>query len=61
MKNFKSQWTLFLDCKKRNSHKIFYLTAKLIASDSDIDEVFKLIYQSIITKLKNYASEYWII
>ena len=34
---------------------------KLIASDSDIDEAFKSMYQSIITKIKNYASEDWIV
>ena len=31
------------------------LNAKLIASDSDIDEAFKSMHQSIMTKIKNYA------
>ena len=44
-----------LDYKKRNNHKIFYSSAKLIASDSDIDEAFKSMHQSIMTKIKNYA------
>ena len=30
---------------------------KLTASDSDIDEVFKSMDQSIMTKIKNYASK----
>ena len=29
-----------LDYKKRNDHKIFHLSTKLIASNSDIDEAF---------------------
>ena len=42
MKNFKV-YTIVLDCKKRNDHKIFQSNAKLIASDSDIDEAFVLV------------------
>ena len=41
--------------------KISHSSAKLIASDSDIDEAFKSMHQSIITKIKNYASEDWIV
>ena len=40
--------------------KIFHSSAKLIASDSDIDQVFQFIHQSIMTKTENYASEDWI-
>ena len=42
MKNFKV-YTIVLDCKKRNDHKIFQSNAKLIASDSGIDEAFVLV------------------
>ena len=42
MKNFKV-YTIVLDCKKRNDRKIFQSNAKLIASDSDIDEAFVLV------------------
>ena len=40
LKKFKVQTILVLDYKKRNDHKIFYSSAKLIASDSDIDEAY---------------------
>ena len=40
LKKFKVQTILVLDYKKRNNHKIFYSSAKLIASDSDIDEAY---------------------
>ena len=46
-----------LDYKKRNDGKIFHLSRKLIASDSDIDEAFKTKRRSIMTKIKNYTSE----
>ena len=46
-----------LDYKKRNDGKIFHLSTKLIASDSDIDEAFKTKRRSIMTKIKNYTSE----
>ena len=52
---------IVLDYKKRNDRKIFHSSAKLIASDSDIDEAFKSMRQSIMTKIKNYASEDWIV
>ena len=44
---------LALDYRKRNNHEIFHSCAKLNASDSDIDEAFKFMYQSITTKIKN--------
>ena len=61
LKKFKVQTILALDYKERNDHKIFQSSAKLIASDSGIDEAFKFIHQSIMTKLKNYACKYWIV
>ena len=57
LKKFKVQIILVLDYKKRNDHKIFNSSTKLIASDSDIDEAFKPMHQSIIKKIKNYACE----
>ena len=36
---------------------MFNSRTKLIAGDSDIDEVFKSTHQSIMTKIKDYASE----
>ena len=55
LKKFKVQTILVLDYKKINDRKIFYSSNKLIASDSDIDEAFKSMHQSIIIKIKNYA------
>ena len=52
LQKFKVQIILVLDYKKRNDRKIFHSSAKLIASDSDIDEEFKSMYQSIMTKNK---------
>ena len=43
---------------RRINRKTFHSSAKLIASDSDIDE--GSMDQSIMTKIKNYASEDWI-
>ena len=50
-----------LDYKKRIDYIIFHSSTKLIASDSDIDKVFKSMHQSIITKVKNYAEKDWIV
>ena len=52
LKKFKVQKILVLDYKKRNDCKIFHSSAKLIASDSDTDEAFKSIHQSIMTNKK---------
>ena len=40
LKKFKVQTILVLDYKKRNDCKIFHSRAKLITSDSDINEAF---------------------
>ena len=58
---FKVQTILALDYKKINDGKISHSSAKLIASDSDIDEAFKYMHQSIMTKIKNYACKDWIV
>ena len=50
LKKFKTQAILVLDYKKRNCHKIFHSSTQLIASNSDIDEAFKSMHQSIMTK-----------
>ena len=47
-RKFKVQTILVLDYKKRMI---------VIASDLDIDEAFKSMHQSIMTKIKNYACE----
>ena len=51
-KKFKVQVILVLDYKKRNNHKIFHSSIKLIANDWDIDEAFISLHQIIVTKLK---------
>ena len=61
LKKFKVQTILALEYKERNDHKIFHSSAKLIASDSDIDEAFNSMHQSIMTKIKNSATEDWIL
>ena len=61
LKKFKVEAILIVDYKKRNDCKIFHSSAKVIASDSDIDEALKSIHQSIMTKIKNYVSEDWIV
>ena len=61
LKKFKVQTILVLDYKKRNDHKIFHSRTKLTAINSDIDEAFKSMHQSIMTKIKNYADKDWII
>ena len=57
LKRFKVQTVLVLDYKKGNDSQTFHSSTKLIASDSDIDEAFKSMHQSIIKKIKNYACE----
>ena len=57
LKKFKVQTILVLDYKKRNYCKIFYSNTNLIACDSDIEEAFKSMHQSIMTKIKNYSRE----
>ena len=52
LKKFEVWTILVLDYKKRNDHKIFHSCAKLIASDSDIEEAFKSMHESIMTKIK---------
>ena len=60
-KKFKVQSILVLEYQKRNDHKIFHSSTKLTADDSDIDEAFKSMHQSIITKIKNSASKDWVV
>ena len=46
---------LFLEYKKR----IFDSSAKLIASDLEVDEPFISMHHSIITKMKNSVGKDW--
>ena len=55
LKKFKIQIILILGYK-RNDLKIFH---SLIVSDSDIDETFKSMHQSIMAKINNYACKDW--
>ena len=59
LKKFKVQIILVVEDKKRSDHKILNLSTKLIPNDSEMDEAFKSMHQSIMTKVKNYASEDW--
>ena len=61
LKMFKVQAILVLEYKKRNDCKVSHSCTKLTASDSDIDEAFKSMHQSIKTKIKNYACKDWIV
>ena len=61
LKKFKSQSILVLEYKKRNNGKIFHSSYKLIACDSDIEEAFKSTHQSIMTDIKNFVGENWVV
>ena len=61
LKNFKVQTILILGNKKRNDCKIFHSCTKTTANDSDNDEAFKSMHQSIMTKMRNYANKNWIV
>ena len=41
--------------KKRNNCQIFHSSANVIASNSEIEEIFKSMHLSIMTKIKKYA------
>ena len=51
----------FLGYKKGNNCKIFHSCTKLIASNLDLDKSFKSMHQRVITKIKNYTCEDWIV
>ena len=62
LKKFKVQTILLLHYKyKKRNCKIFHSSAKLNASDSDIDEAFKSMHHSIMTKIQNYAFKDWMV
>ena len=61
LKKLKVQAILILDHKKINNHKIFHSSSKIIAGESDIDEAFKSMHQSIMTRIKKFASEDWVV
>ena len=60
LKKFKVQTILVLGYKKSNDHKMFHSNTKLTATNSDIDEAFKFMHQSVMTKTKkcNYKAQY---
>ena len=60
MKKFRVQSVLVLNYKKRSDHKIFRSRAKLINNDSNTDDAFEYMHQSIMTKIKNSACEDWV-
>ena len=57
MKKFKARTILVLVYKKRNDHKIFCSSPKLIASDSDINKAFKSVHQSTMFKKKIHLGQ----
>ena len=61
LKKFKAETVLILNYSKRNDCQIFHSSTKLIPSDFDIDKAFKFIHLSIMTKIKYYESEDWIV
>ena len=50
LKKFTVQTILVLEYRKGNDCKIFHSNVKLLGSDSDTDEAFKFIHQSIMAK-----------
>ena len=60
-KPFKVQTVLVLKHKKRGDHNIYHSCTRLTTNDSGIDEAFKSMHQSIMTKTKIYASKEWIV
>ena len=60
LKKFNVQSILVLEYKKRN-YKIFHSSTILIANDSDIDEAFKPMHQTIMMRIKSSASEDWVV
>ena len=61
IKNCKFKTKLVLEYKTRNDSKIFHSSAKLTDSDSYIDEEFKSLHESIVTKIINFVCEDWIV
>ena len=57
LKKSKSQSILVLQYKKRNDRKISHSSAKLFASDSDINGASKSMHESVMTKIKNSTGE----
>ena len=61
LEKFNVQTILVLYNKKWNGYKIFHSWPKVIASDSNIDETFRSMHQSIMAKIKNHACKDWIV
>ena len=61
LKMFKVQTIFILEYKKKNYCKTFHSNSKLIASDSDIDEAYKIHASKYYDKIKNYVCKDWIV
>ena len=61
LKKFKVQAILVLGYKKKDYSKISHSSTKLIASDTNIDEAFKSMHQSVMTKIKTNDCKDWIV
>ena len=65
MKNFKVLTKLVWEYKKIDDHEllrqIFLSGVKLIVIGLDIDKVFGLMHQSVMTKIRNSVSKDWIV
>ena len=64
-KKFKTQTILVLEYKKidyhKSIHKIFHLSARLIANDSNSDIVFGSMHLSVMTRIKRFVSVDWFV
>ena len=60
LKQFEVQTILVSEYKKRNDSEIFLSCTKLSASNTDIDDTFKSMHQSIMIK-KSYTCKDWIV
>ena len=64
-KKFKTQTILVLEYKKidyhKSIHKIFHLSARLIANDSNSDIVFGSMHVSVMTRIKRFVSVDWFV
>ena len=61
LEKFKVQAILVLEYKKKKTCKIFNSCTKLIARDTDIDEAFKSMDQSFMSKIEHNACKNWIV
>ena len=60
LKKLKVKTILILDYKNIHDRKIIHLGTKMIACGLDIDEAFKSMHESIMTKITYHACKDWI-